>query len=194
MCEYTRELELIKRLIDVADKAVEAQVIEERWSFEGVCHSFAKTVVEYSKAAYDNVLLGNFHAVNMICRAILENCVFLEILINHDDVELWKYYLVYSFRAAIHKTGRKSFLNDKRYDCRLDSQQRASNPLSSFQKDGHLHFEEIVIHHIEEKSIPSFRKERGANHFEMRSIISKRASSIISKWQGFIISKRQFCL
>ena len=160
MCEYTRELELIKRLIDVADKAVEAQVIEERWSFEGVCHSFAKTVVEYSKAAYDNVLLGNFHAVNMICRAILENCVFLEILINHDDVELWKYYLVYSFRAAIHKTGRKSFLNDKRYDCRLDSQQRASNPLSSFQKDGHLHFEETVIRHIEEKSIPSFRNGR----------------------------------
>ena len=88
----------------------------------------------------------------------------------------------------------KSFLNGKRYDCRLDSQQRASNPLSSFQKDGHLHFEEIVIHHIEEKSIPSFRKERGANHFEMRSIISKRASSIISKGYGFIISKRQFCL
>lgn len=106
LCEYTRELELIKRLIDVADKAVEAQVIEERWSFEGVGYTFAKTVVEYSKAAYDNVLLGNFHAVNMICRAILENCVFLEILINHDDVELWKYYLVYSFRAAIHKTGR----------------------------------------------------------------------------------------
>ena len=61
----------------------------------------------------------------------------------------------------------KSFLNDKRYDCRLDSQQRASNPLSSFQKDGHRHFEETVIRHIEEKSIPSFRKERGR---------------IISKW------------
>ena len=66
----------------------------------------------------------------------------------------------------------KSFLNDKRYDCHLESQQRAINPLSSFQKDGHLHFEETVIHHIKEKSIPSFRKERGESfrnaiyHFE----------------------------
>ena len=61
----------------------------------------------------------------------------------------------------------KSFLNDKRYDCHSDSWQRVSNPLSSFQKVGHLHFEEIVIHHIEEKSIPSFRKDGGR---------------IISKW------------
>ena len=52
----------------------------------------------------------------------------------------------------------KSFLNDKRYDCHSDSRQRASNPLSSFQKVGHRHFEETVIRHIEEKSIPSFRK------------------------------------
>ena len=106
LCEYTRELELIKRLIDVAEEAVETQVVTDSWSFDGVCHSFAKTIVEYSKAAYDNVLLGNFHAVNMICRAILENCVFLEILIDHLDVELWKYYLVYSLRSAIYKAGR----------------------------------------------------------------------------------------
>lgn len=106
LCEYSRELKLIKRLIDIADEAVEAQVVESSWSSEGIRHSFAKTIVEYSKAAYDNVLLGHFHSVNMICRAILENCVFLDILINHDEFELWKYYLVYSFRAAIYKTGR----------------------------------------------------------------------------------------
>jgi hypothetical protein len=106
LCEYTRELALIKRLIDIADEAVDAQVVTDGWSFNGVCHSFAKTVIEYSKAAYDNVLLGNFHAVNMICRAILENCVFLEILIDHAEVELWKYYLVYSLRSTIFKAGR----------------------------------------------------------------------------------------
>ena len=106
LCEYPRELKLIKRLIDIAEAAVETQGVENSWSFEGVCHSFAKTIVDYSKAAYDNVLLGHFHTVNMVCRAILENCVCLDIIVNNDEFELWKYYLVYSFRTTIYKTGR----------------------------------------------------------------------------------------
>ncbi len=106
LCEYPRELYLIKRLIDVAEQGVEKQVVESTWSFAGVCHSFATTIVDYSKAAYDNVLLGHFHAVNMISRAILENCIFLDIIINNDELELWKYYLVYSFRTTIFKAGR----------------------------------------------------------------------------------------
>ena len=66
----------------------------------------AKTIVSYSKMAYDNVLLGHFHAVKMISRSILENCVFLDIIISNDYYELWKYYLVYSYRSTIYKAGR----------------------------------------------------------------------------------------
>lgn len=106
LCEYTKELELIKQLIDVAEDAVEKQIVENTWSFKGICHSFAQTIVDYSKMAYDNVLLGHFHAVNMISRAILENCVFLDIIVNNDEHELWKYYLVYCNRATLYKAGR----------------------------------------------------------------------------------------
>lgn len=104
LCEYPRELELIKRFICVAEEGLEKQEIKDMWSFKGVCYTFAKTIVDYSKMAYDNVLLGHFHATNMINRAILENCVLLDIIVNNNEYELWKYYLVYSYRSAIYKS------------------------------------------------------------------------------------------
>lgn len=107
LCEYTRELKLIKRLIDIADETIEKKGLVDVWSFEGVCHSFARTIVDYSKMAYDNILLGHFHATNMINRAILENSVCLDIIINNHEYELWKYYLIYSCRSVIYKSNRK---------------------------------------------------------------------------------------
>lgn len=103
LCEYTRELDLIKQLIHVAEDGIEGQVIENTWSFEGVCYEFAKTIADYSKMAYDNILLGHFHATNMINRAILENCVLLDVIVNNEEYELWKYYLAHSYRSTIYK-------------------------------------------------------------------------------------------
>jgi len=99
LCEYQREIKLIKLLINVSEKAVEKQSVENNWSYKGISFSFAKTIVDYSKMAYDNVLLGHFHAVKMINRAILENLVCLDLIVNNED--LWKYYLVYSYRSII---------------------------------------------------------------------------------------------
>lgn len=106
LCEYQRELKLIRRLINISDKAVEQQTPVSTWSYEGICHSFAKTIVDYSKMAYDNVLLGHFHAVNMITRTVLENLVCLDIIVNNQELELWKYYWAYSYRESIYKSGR----------------------------------------------------------------------------------------
>ena len=104
LCEYQREVKLIKRLINLSEKAVANRPIENTWSNEGIRHAFAKTIIDYSKMAYDNVILGNFHAVKMINRSILENLVCLDIIVNND--ELWKYYLVYSYRSTIYKLKR----------------------------------------------------------------------------------------
>ena len=112
LCEYTRELKLLKKLIKIAEQAVLQQASKNAWSFEGVCHSFAQTIVDYSKMAYDNLLLGHFHAVNMICRSILENVVCLDIIINNNDHELWKYYWAYSHRETIYKAKRKPTRNE----------------------------------------------------------------------------------
>ena len=83
----------------------------------------------------------------------------------------------------------KSFLYDKEDDCHLEIIQRGNNPLSLISKresslskrrsslfrrenhpsrnEDHNHIEQTVNHHLEEKSIPSFRNDRGR-------IISKR--------------------
>lgn len=105
LCEYKRELKLTKRLINISEKAIEQQAPTNTWSYEGICHSFAKTIVDYSKMAYDNILLGHFHAVNMITRTILENLVCLDIIISNQNLELWKYYWAYSYRETIYKFG-----------------------------------------------------------------------------------------
>lgn len=104
LCEYQREVKLIKHLINISEKALEKQPVDNTWSYEGICHSFAKTIVDYSKMAYDNVLLGHFHAVKMINRSILENLVCLDLIVNNE--ELWKYYWAYSYRSAIYKSKR----------------------------------------------------------------------------------------
>lgn len=106
LCEYTREMELIKRFIDIAETAVKRKTQKDTWTFDGVCYSFAKTIVDYSKMLYDNIVLGHFQAVNMIMRAIVENYVFLDIVINYNNKELWKYYLVYSYKNTICEAGR----------------------------------------------------------------------------------------
>ena len=103
LCEYRRELKLIKKLINISDKAVGQQTPSNTWAYEGICYSFAKTIVDYSKMAYDNVLLGHFHAVNMIIRTVLENLVCLDILVSNQEFELWKYYWAYSYRNTICK-------------------------------------------------------------------------------------------
>ena len=93
----------------------------------------------------------------------------------------------------------KSFLYDKEDDCHLEIRQRGTNPLSLiskresslskrrsslFRREDHNHLEETVISHLEEKSIPSFRNDRVANHFEKRSVISKGRLSFISKGEA----------
>ncbi len=103
LCEYRRELQLIKKLINISERAISEQPVENTWSYEGVCHSFAKTILDYSKMAFDNVILGHFHAANMINRSVLENLVCLKVIMDYKDLELWKYYWVHSYYNTIHK-------------------------------------------------------------------------------------------
>lgn len=104
LCEYQRETKLIRQLIKISEEAVEKQIVKNSWSHEGICHSFAKTIVDYSKMAFDNVLLGHFHAVNMINRSVLENVVCLNLVVNNTD--MWKYCWAYSYRSTIYKLKR----------------------------------------------------------------------------------------
>ena len=103
LCEYKNELRLIKKLINISEGALEKQDTHNTWSYEGICRSFAKTIVDYNKMAYDNLILGHFDAVHMISRAVLENLVCLDVIMSNQDLELWKYYWVYSHYQDFQK-------------------------------------------------------------------------------------------
>lgn len=106
LCEYKYEITLLKRLINIADDAVNKMPIADTWSHDGVCRAFEKSIAAYSKMAYDNFIIGHFDATNMIIRAIVENSVCLEIIFNDKTDELWKYYTVQSLRSSLTRYGK----------------------------------------------------------------------------------------
>lgn len=112
LLEYPTALKLIRRLIEIADECVGDQRYRRDFTYESVCDMFAKTIVDYSKMAYDNMTLGHFDVVNMIYRAIIENVVCMDIIRNDINKELWKYYVVYSYREAILK-GKAGFEKER---------------------------------------------------------------------------------
>lgn len=103
LCEYSKEVNLLKRLIEISEEAVSKRRPKKNWTFEDVCYLFAKDIVSYSKMAYDNFVLGHFHVTNMINRVVIENLVCLDVIFNDGKEELWKYYLVQSYRNSIIK-------------------------------------------------------------------------------------------
>lgn len=105
LCEYQRELALIKQMIEIVEEAVNSKKPIDIWNHEGFCHMFAKSIVDYTKMAYDNMQLGHFYATHMIFRTIIENCVCLDVMQRYSKHELWKYYLMKSYRDALKSTG-----------------------------------------------------------------------------------------
>lgn len=115
LCEYAREMMMTKALIEEIEDAVALKEVGNSWSHDGVCFMFAKAVVDYAKMAYDNLALGHFHSTRMIFRAMLENIVCLDIILNHPEHELWKYYIVHSYKNTLLSFGAKEEKKVSRY-------------------------------------------------------------------------------
>ena len=113
LCEYTKEMELLKRLIKISEKAVASKEQYNIWTHEGICFLFARSIVSYAKMAYDNMILGHYDATFMIIRTIIENNVCLDIIQSYAEKELWKYYLVQSFRNSLLCSGKKLIDGEK---------------------------------------------------------------------------------
>ncbi len=105
LCEFQRELALVRQLIEIAEEGVRSKKSADTWSHEGFCHLFAKSIIDYAKMAYDNMQLGHFFATHMIFRTMIENCVCMDVIQRFPEHELWKYYLVKSYRDALKSTG-----------------------------------------------------------------------------------------
>ena len=111
--EFRRELTLVKRLINIAEKCVDAKETHSADTFEGVCFYIARSIIGYSKGAFDNLVLGYFDATEMIIRTIIENRVILDIIFNDEKQLLWKYYLVQSYRNSLIQTDRSISSSDR---------------------------------------------------------------------------------
>lgn len=110
--EYSRELALLRRLIKMAENAVETTEDRNTWSYEGICQMFANSVVSYAKMAHDNMILGHLNATNMVLRVLIENSVFFELIYCNEKEELWKYYMVQSYRDTVIRGHEGATLKD----------------------------------------------------------------------------------
>lgn len=115
LCEYQQELVLIKQMIEIVEEAVRVQKPINTWSHEGFCHLFAKSIIDYAKMAYDNMKLGHFFATHMLFRTMIENCVCMDVIQRYPEHELWKYYLVKSYRDALKSTGDEIKIDDQAF-------------------------------------------------------------------------------
>lgn len=61
---------------------------------------------------YDNMLLGHFDAAYMVIRAMIENNVCLDIILNDEKEELWKYYLVQSYKNTVIRVDKDTRTKD----------------------------------------------------------------------------------
>lgn len=100
LCDYTRELVKLKQFINISETYI-LKKKENNLNYESVCYLFAKSIIDYSKMAFDNFVLGNFNSASMITRCIFENYVCLTLIFKHQDQQLWKYYLAYTFKQTI---------------------------------------------------------------------------------------------
>lgn len=105
LCEFQKEMPLIKQLLKLTAEAVDNQAPANSFSYDGVCHMFAKSVIDSMVMAYDNMLLGHFYATQMILRTVVENSVCLNIIQRYPEYDLWKYYLIQSFYKGIKIPG-----------------------------------------------------------------------------------------
>lgn len=103
--------ELINNLFDfmkIIDKEIEETSFVKAESFEGSCHLFITSIIEYSKEAYNSIINGNFYALATLDRVIIENYVCLSLIKKYKDEELWKYWQLYSFQSQLRKLEDKT--------------------------------------------------------------------------------------
>lgn len=113
LCDCQTEIGMIRKMIVWVEGAIMEREPANAWSHESICHMFAKSVIDYIKAAFDNMQLGHFLAVNMIFRTIVENNICLDIMQRYQEHSLWKYYLVQQYVASM-KSGGHEMTKDER--------------------------------------------------------------------------------
>lgn len=115
LLEFNYEIDLLKRFIEVCDAEVLKKRIEKINTYEGIVYNFAKSIVSYAKISFDNIILGHFDVSSMIDRILIENIVCMDLIINNDEIELWKYYYLHCYKKDVinlqkEKTKRRNIL------------------------------------------------------------------------------------
>lgn len=64
----------------------------------GVINAFLSAIIDYAKAACDNIYLGHFSSANTLCRIIIENAVCLHAMTQNES--LWELWLIHSIEKA----------------------------------------------------------------------------------------------
>ena len=78
--------------------------------FAFVMQMISESIVEYGKEAYNCLERGDFYALGMLIRVIIENYVCLMTIGEDPERELWKYWLASSYAREFnkYKTNRDS--------------------------------------------------------------------------------------
>ena len=93
------ETDSLKEYVHRADILFSSQSLDTSLTTRaGVINAFLSAIIDYAKAACDNIYLGHFSSANTLCRIIIENAVCLHAMTQNES--LWELWLIHSIEKA----------------------------------------------------------------------------------------------
>jgi len=97
--DYLPETDSLREYVHRADILFSSQNFDTSLATRtGVINAFLSAIIDYAKAACDNIYLGHFSSANTLCRIIIENAVCLHAMTQNES--LWELWLIHSIEKA----------------------------------------------------------------------------------------------
>ena len=97
--DYLPETDSLREYVHRADILFSSQNFDTSLATRtGVINAFLSAIIDYAKAACDNIYLGHFSSANTLCRIIIENAVCLHAMTQNEL--LWELWLIHSIEKA----------------------------------------------------------------------------------------------
>lgn len=82
--------------IQIIDEDILKEEFKTNYTYEGSFYLIMKSIVQYAKEAFNNILDGNFYTLGAINRVIVENHIYLYLIKKYKEERVWAYWIIHS--------------------------------------------------------------------------------------------------
>lgn len=93
----------IRTFVSLMDEYCESVQSNQRDNYENSVYMIMSSIRKYGKEAYNCMERGDFFALSMLTRAIIENYTIMLTISENKDKQLYKYWITWSFISTYEK-------------------------------------------------------------------------------------------